>query len=1068
MAIAGFTSPEPVDLGCLHPDVDQVRVLNLDARRSAAVLGAPGTGKSSLVVELVARRVERDGWSPDDIVVLTPNRLAANRLRDAISVRLARIDSDRAGVRAATGPRARTPMSLAFAIAAEQAIAGALEPARLLTGSEQDSLLHDMLDGEIADADHAWPDDLHADIRVRRVFRTELRELLGRAQEHGLSPQQLSDLATRHGVPAWHAAGTFWQKYLDIVALARPNHFDAAELLSIAAGAVSDPTVMSNVKLVILDDAHEATAGVIRLLRAFAARGIAVILLGDPDIATTTFRGAVPEVLGRAASELGLVAEDVPTIVLGTVHRHGPKIRSLVSAFTTMGSALAVGQRAATANVTLESGGQDMVLSVCRDTRTNEIGALGRALREQHLLHGVPWNKMAVIVRNSALVSTYARSLARVDVPTRSLVSESSLQQHAVTRDLMTVIKMALGRVEIGRDNAADILVSPFGGLSVLELRRLRLAFRHERLAEGEHVTGGDVIPDALRDPSLLSAFDFAPARRAARFAETLRIIAEQADSGSTIEELLWTAWSRSGLAAPWRDDALATGIAADEANRNLDAVIALFTSARRFVERAPDAPADQFITEFERADVPEDSLARQAEANSVLVTTPSGVIGAQFDVVAVAGVQENVWPNLRPRGTLLFPQRLVREMRGQQTDTLDTRRDVSDDELRMFVMAASRARNVLIVSSFESDDELPSSYFTRATTRATPIPAADDGIEHGLSLRGLVGRLRGELVTGGSRAADAARALARLSDEGVSGAHPDFWLGLREWSTTQPLVDLDGDDESERVRLSPSKLESWENDQLVWFIDSIVTGEKTTASGLGTLLHTAMEEVAPSGAATGPVSPDDVMSFVTERWSELSTSFEATWQSDVELKKARALAEAIAQYLTDFDASGAQLLRSEGGFTIALDDLGENPVRVSVTGKIDRIEQQADGSVVIVDLKTGKSNVAVKDLPQHGQLTCYQLAIHVGPVDGVSAEAVSGGAKLIFAADATAKRLYTVRSQEAGTPEFFEAAIARIHDAARGMAGSTFLGRLFESEERGEFASRYEYRIHLAKAVTE
>jgi superfamily I DNA/RNA helicase/RecB family exonuclease len=1068
MAIAGFTAPEPVDIGCHHPDVDQDRVLNLDARRSAAVLGAPGTGKSSLVVELVAQRVEREGWSPDDIVVLTPNRLAANRLRDAISVRLSQVDDNRAGVSAATGPRARTPMSLAFAIAAEQSVVGGLEPARLLTGSEQDSLLRDLLDGEISDADHEWPEELHADIRVRRVFRTELRELLGRAQEHGLSPRELADLGTRHGVSAWHAAGGFWQKYLDIVALARPNHFDAAELLSVAAGALSDPEVMPHIKLVILDDAHEATAGVVRLLRAFAARGVAVILLGDPDISTTTFRGAVPEVLGRAASELGLVADEVATIVLGTVHRHGPKIRSVVSAFTTMGSALAVGQRAAVASVTPEPLGQDEVLWVCRDTRTNEIGAVARVLREQHLLQGVPWNKMAVIVRNSSLVATYARALARLDVPTRSLVSETPLQQHSVTRDMMTVIKMALGRVTIGRDNAADILVSPFGGLSVLELRRLRLAFRHERLAGGEHVIGGDVIPDALRDPAMLSQFDFAPARRAARFAETLRIVADQADSGSTIEELLWTVWSRSGLAASWREDALTTGVAADEANRNLDAVIALFTSARRFVERAPDAPAEQFITEFERADVPEDSLARQAEANSVLVTTPSGVIGAQFDVVAVSGVQENVWPNLRPRGTLLFPQRLVREMRGQQTDTLDTRRDVSDDELRMFVMAASRARNVLVVSSFESDDELPSSYFTRAASRATPVPIADDGIEHRLSLRGLVGRLRGELVTGGSRADDAARALARLADEGVAGAHPDFWLGLREWSTTQPLVDLDSDDESERVRLSPSKLESWENDQLVWFIDSIVTGEKTTASGLGTLLHTALEEVAPTGVVTGPVSSEDLMSVVTERWSELATSFEATWQSDVEMKKARTLAEAIAQYLTDFDASGARLLRSEGGFTIALDDQGENPVRVSVTGKIDRIEEQADGSVVIVDLKTGKSNVAVKDLPQHGQLTCYQLAIHVGPVEGVPADAASGGAKLIFAADATAKRLYTARSQEAGTEEFFEAAIARIHDAARGMAGSTFLGRLFESEERGEFASRYEYRIHLARAVTE
>ncbi len=1068
MAIAGFTAPVPVDLAVTRPDSAAARVLALDPKRSAVVLGAPGTGKSSLAVELVATRVERDGWSPDDIVVLTPNRLAANRLRDAISVRLAQGDHAPEAATAATGPRARTPMSLAFSIAAELAVVNDDAPVALLTGAEQDTILRDVLDGEIADNTHSWPDELHADIRLRRVFRTELRELLGRAQEHGLTPTALHDLGVERDMPAWQAAGTFWRAYRDIVALARPDHFDASELLSIATGALANPAVMSNVKLVILDDAHEATAGVVGLLRAFAARGVAVVLFGDPDIATTTFRGAVPELLGRAASELGLSVDDVPTIVLETVHRHGPAIRALVSAFTTMGSALAVGQRGAVAAVDPDETQRDLVLSVCRDTRTNEIGAVGRILREQHLVHGVPWNKMAVIVRNSALVATYSRALANVDVPTRSLVSETSLQQHAVTRDMMTIVKMALGRVVIGRDNAAEILVSPFGGLSVLELRRLRLAFRHERLSDGEQVTGGDVIPEALRDPALFAPFDFAPARRAALFAETLGLVAEQAKSGATIEELLWTVWSRSGLAATWREDALGTGLAADEANRNLDAVIALFTSARRFVERTPDAPADQFITEFERSDVPEDTLARQAEANSVLVTTPSGVIGAQFDVVAVAGVQENVWPNLRPRGTLLFPQQLVREMRGQQTASIDTRRDVSDDELRMFVMAVSRARNVLVISSHESDDELPSPYFFRAMGTATPVPVADDGVEHRLSLRGLVGRLRGELVSGGARANDAARALSRLADEGVPGANPDSWLGLREWSTTLPLVDLASDDENERVRLSPSKLEAWENDQLVWFIDSIVTGEKSTASGLGTLLHSAMEEVAPTGTVTGPLSGDDLMAVVSERWSELSTSFDATWQSDVELKRARTLADAIAAYLTDFDASGARLLRSEGGFTIALDDHGPDPVRVSITGKIDRIEEQPDGSVVIVDLKTGKSNVAVKDLPHHGQLTCYQLAIHIGPVDGVPAEASSGGAKLIFAADATAKRPYTERAQAAGTPEFFEAAIERIHEAARGMAGRTFLGRLFEAEERGEFASRYEYRIHLAKAVTE
>ena len=210
MTIAGFTAPAPVELALAHPDAAQTRVLTLDADRHAVVLGAPGTGKSSLVVELVATRVQREGWSPDDIVVLTPNRLAANRLRDAISVRLAELEGD-AGVSAATGPRARTPMSLAFSLAAELAVVSDQPPARLLTGSEQDTILRDVLDGQIVDGEHSWPEELHADIRQRRVFRTELRELLGRAQEHGLDPESLRELGAQRAMPAWQAAGDFWR-----------------------------------------------------------------------------------------------------------------------------------------------------------------------------------------------------------------------------------------------------------------------------------------------------------------------------------------------------------------------------------------------------------------------------------------------------------------------------------------------------------------------------------------------------------------------------------------------------------------------------------------------------------------------------------------------------------------------------------------------------------------------------------------------------------------------------------------------------------------------------------------
>lgn len=54
------------------------------------VLAGPGTGKTTTLVEAVVDRVENRGLSPDEILVLTFGRKAANELRDRITARLGR------------------------------------------------------------------------------------------------------------------------------------------------------------------------------------------------------------------------------------------------------------------------------------------------------------------------------------------------------------------------------------------------------------------------------------------------------------------------------------------------------------------------------------------------------------------------------------------------------------------------------------------------------------------------------------------------------------------------------------------------------------------------------------------------------------------------------------------------------------------------------------------------------------------------------------------------------------------------------------------------------------------
>ena len=69
-------------------DASQRAVLGLRNGASVAVIGAPGTGKTTTLVALVADRILNQGWSPDEVLVLAPSRVAATRLRDRLALRL--------------------------------------------------------------------------------------------------------------------------------------------------------------------------------------------------------------------------------------------------------------------------------------------------------------------------------------------------------------------------------------------------------------------------------------------------------------------------------------------------------------------------------------------------------------------------------------------------------------------------------------------------------------------------------------------------------------------------------------------------------------------------------------------------------------------------------------------------------------------------------------------------------------------------------------------------------------------------------------------------------------------
>jgi superfamily I DNA/RNA helicase/RecB family exonuclease len=1001
-------------------DASQAAVLGLGESACAAVIGAPGSGKTTTLIELVADRVLNRGYTPSEVLALTPTRGSATRLRDALALRL--------GL-ATNGPLARTVNSLAHEIVGAAARdAGAPAP-RLVTGGEQDSDIAQLLEGHALEGTGpTWPDMLGPDVRRLRGFRTELRELMMRATEFDVPSDRMRALARLHGRPEWTAAADFIDEYHEVVSNYRGNQLDSAELAAYAVAAITADTAgerVAGLKLVVIDDLQEATESTLAILRALAERGVAIVAFGDPDVAANAFRGGEPDALGRLAAVLGSSQgpRAVQTLNLSTVHRQGPALRALTSAVTSrVGTAAAGAQRGAVA------GGADIerpILTLSAATPAREWTAVARQLRERRLIDGVPWSGMAVVVRSGAQIAGIRRALALAEVPARTAVGATALRDDRAARALLTIVDVGIGRTDLTPEIATELLLGPLGGLDRLTLRRLRLALRAEELAGDGNRSSGDLLVEGLSQPGRFSTIDHRVGRAADRLATTLSAIRDLFDTHGTIEELLWLAWERSGLAPVWFDQALSAGITAAEANSNLDGILALFTAAKRFVERQPGTGAGVFLDAVLDAEVPEDTLSPQPNDDAVLVTTPSGMVGLEFDTVVVANLQEGAWPNLRLRGSLLGPQELVRVVTGLDSATIDERKLVLSDELRMFALAVSRARSRVILATVANEDDAPSVFFS-LLDRETP--AVDTSSLPPLSLRGLTGRLRRELVQPGRTSQDrdaAASALARLAEERVPGADPIQWHGLLELSTTDPMFA-----EDEQVPVSPSRLERFEESPLDWFIETIAGSESSTAMGLGTILHWAME------TANDP-EIDHIWSAVETRWNELL--FESEWMAESQKRTARILAAGIAEYLTDFQRDGKTLIGAEKRFTL---EIG----RATVNGSIDRVERSADGAVSIVDLKTGNPLTRQDKIDAHPQLGAYQLAYAQGVLNEYLDELGdhhAGGAKLLYVKKGVRGKMYREGVQPPLDEEALEGFRARIRQAATGMAAAEYLGAL-------------------------
>ncbi len=1107
--------------------------------RNLVALGAPGSGKTTLAVSLVAQAVAQGRQA----VLLSPTRVRADQLRTYLvqaQTQLASrqgqaasqspqtqpspaqtgpaadsgVPADKSGP-AQTGPAASaqthaedaagttpvasvqvdtprvfTPAAFALRILS-QWFSQRLQPLPapvLLMGADEDAALEQLI-GQVS-----WSQP--AEVTQTRGFRAQIRNLFSRCGELGVDYQLLEQLGQAAQVQLWCEAAPLlklWDSQSDISAANRAMalKLDTARLQDRALYALehwyqADVTAPPQLPdLVVVDDYQDCTAATARLLHALAAlnlgeaegqgwsvgqmpsaglggasgaqgpgsrssangsgdatgagepgdvgvtspgdvehkdgRSTQIVVLGNPDEAVETFRGGDPLMLASAARDFDAVALTLPQ-----VHRGSRQIAALIElAVQQVQVAGCISQRRPNYQH-LAQNSQSVCFKIAPDD-TVQVGAVAAHMRSLHLEQGLAWGQMAVIVRQSSSVELIRQELRRGGVPlapdTPALLLRSEPAAKALLDCARAALEQLLGVPVVQEEAARALLLSPLVGFSAIELRRLRRILGESP----DHLS-----TRVLSDTELFDQLEAAPTLAAkAKVAQAINeALAKERSEG--LEGLVWGAWQASGKAQYWRQLALdieADSLLRQRADHDLDVVISLFKRLEVWSERNPSAPGQQFLDELEAQQVASDSVAALgARPQGVSVLTVAACAGRQWEFVAVLGIDDGVWPNLRLRDSLtqtglltdIVSQRIADTVNlSSLTASLDpqalaqARAQICSDEMRLLVAAMSRANSQLWLGAVNGGEQGPSSFFNYLSRQsAIPVEPIQPGGAY--TLRGLVATLRRQLMldlkhNNGTQAPQIAALLAALAQRGVPGADPRSWLGIAGASQflTELPAQLEGQDQlgtqaaahavvalkqlqAQRVnqarqrgaRLSPSDVENIETCPLRWYLQRHGgSPASSSAQQIGALIHWLAQQGQEHG-----LSREQLLDLFYRERSSLQLP--GGWYGRQENQRVEKMVENLALYLANSPANMQVEVECPVRAQVELEVDGA-PLKIKISGRADRLEHTSQG-IDVIDFKTGAS-VDSAGAQTNAQLATYRVALQA------RGENVHGGALIML-----------------------------------------------------------------------
>jgi superfamily I DNA/RNA helicase/RecB family exonuclease len=855
------------------PDERQQRVL---AHGDGALLvtGGPGSGKTAVLRERFAQLIE-GGADPERVALVVGSRRAREEARAAL---LQRLRSSLPGL------KVLTVQGLAFHVVTERrADLGYDEAPEILSAADQFAKVRELLQEQDRDE---WP--AYGHLLGMRGFADEVRQFISRAQESLLAPEEIATRAEERGLTGWKELAVFLREYQQVIDALNVVDFSGMVQRGALVAGKGEPLFDH----LLVDDLQDSTLAAEALLLGLGPGDL--VAAGNPEAHVFAFQGTT----------------DVP--VLRFVERFSAEHVELESSYRAPEPVA--------------------VQAWCATHTSDEHAAVARELRRLHVVDGVPWAELAVVVRRQGShLGGLLRALDDARIPRAVPESGLAIAVEPATYPYVLALRW-IARPAEREQLVESVLTSDLARLSPASARgltRVALASDGTVAAAIDHIEG-------------------LPAERAEELGALRDVLAraEEVGGGSVDHAFreLWQALPCSARLVAAADDSA-------EARRELDTVLTLAgIIAEAGVSADPSVQA--FVEALEAGEHGPGYASREAGGvDAVQVLTAHGAVGREFDTVIVAGAVEGNFPSLT-RPEPMFDLAVL-----DGPITRSTRNKLRlEDERRLFRMVLGRARRrVLLVASDAHADDNDLSVRSRFVDElgVAWMSAPTGPFDEPVSVREAAGAWRRTLA---DLSASAAQRLAALEGLVALGVDPRRWWFQRDWTDTgRPL--------HEELRLSYSKLSKLENCELQHVLsDELGLGRPGGYQAwVGKTVHKLIEEVERGELASAPAAMTEALD---ARWRPQEFPSLAVGEAYRYLAKTKMLKNWFDNY------SSTDALGIEQYFEFEFEG-------ATIVGYIDRIGPTLQEGTCITDFKSGKAPPGVK-AEDSLQLGVYFLAVNM------------------------------------------------------------------------------------------